>query len=132
MIEINNKTRSNIDLKLIKKVGEKFLDIKRKKKYKVSIAFVGDKKIRELNQKYRGINKVTDVLTFAGEDNFLGEIIINYSQIKKQAKRFSNSIKQELIFILVHGLLHLLEYEDDTVKKKEHMIKMGEKIISQL
>ena len=131
MIEINNKTRSNIDLKLIKSITENFLKYYKKKEKEISIAFVGDKKIREFNKEYRGINKVTDVLTFVGENKFLGEVIINYSQIKRQAKRFSNSIKQELVFILVHGLLHLLEYEDDTVKKKEQMIKMGEKIINQ-
>jgi len=132
MIEINNKTRNNINLKLVKKVGEKFLEVKKKKGYGVSIAFVGDKKIRQLNRKYRNIDKITDVLSFSGEESFLGEIIVNYSQIKRQAKKFNNNIKQELIFILVHGLFHLLGYNDNTVKKKEQMIKTGKKIISQL
>ncbi len=132
MIEINNKTRSNIDLRLIKKVSEKFLNVKGRKRYTVSIAFVGDKKIRQLNKKYRKIDKITDVLAFVGDEDFLGEVIINYSQTKRQAKKFNNNTKQELVFILVHGLLHLLGYDDDTAGEKEKMIKMGEKIISQL
>jgi len=132
MIEINNKTRSNIDLRLIKKVSEKFLNVKGRKRYTVSIAFVGDKKIRQLNKKYRKIDKITDVLAFVGDEDFLGEVIINYSQTKRQAKKFNNNTKQELVFILVHGLLHLLGYDDDTAGEKEKMIKMGKKIISQL
>lgn len=95
----------------------------------LSIAFVGDKIIRDLNKVYRGIDKTTDILTFSGEDKFLGEVIIDYAQIKRQAKKFNNSIKKELIFILVHGLLHLLGYDDKTEKGRLEMEEMGEEFI---
>ncbi len=137
MIEINNKTNSKIDLILVKKVIKKFLQFYKIKAGEVSIAFVGDKVARKLNKKYRGVDKVTDVLAFPGmesnsfkEDNYLGEIIINYAQIKRQARRFSNSIKEELVFILVHGLLHLLGYDDQTEKGREKMEKLGKKFIA--
>ena len=135
-IEINNKTRSRIDLNLIKRVVERFLKYYKKRNHEVSIAFVGDKTIRKLNKKYRGIDRVTDVLSFKGEDNFLGEIIINYQQVRRQArqfggqaKKFGNKPKDELVFILVHGLLHLLGYDDETGEWKKKMEKLGEEFI---
>ena len=153
IVEVNNKTKSKIDLALIKKTAKKFLLAYKKKKEEVSIAFVGDRAIRRLNKIYRKIDKVTDVLTFpadggtsgaddladdgtgetsAGEDNFLGEIVIDYEQIKRQAKQSGRSAKKELIFILVHGLLHLVGYNDETEKERLEMIKKGEEFIGNL
>jgi len=129
MVEINNKTRSKIDLGLIRKITEKFLKYYKLKGKEVSIAFVGDKTIKKLNKKYRNKNYVTDVLAFAGENDYLGEIVIDYAQIKRQAKRFSGGVKKELIFILVHGLLHLLGYEDKTEKDRQEMERLGEEFI---
>ena len=75
MVEINNKTRSRIDLNLIKRVVERFLKYYKKRNHEVSIAFVGDKTIRKLNKEYRGIDRVTDVLSFVSKEyetyNFL-------------------------------------------------------------
>ena len=132
MIEISNRSRSIINEKRIKKVIEIFLDYKRKSKFDVSIAFVGDKKIQKFNNDYRGINKTTDILSFSGEEDLLGELIVNYSQIKRQAKKFKNTINQELVFILIHGLLHLMGDNDDTDIKRKNMIKKGEEIIKEL
>lgn len=148
MIEINNKTRSKIDLALVRKVAESFLKYYNKKirlivadnrhintdKVEISIAFVGDKTIRRLNQAYRGIDKATDVLAFFDNEqsNFLGEIIINYIQVKRQAKKFNNSARQELIFILVHGFLHLLGYNDKTEKGRREMERLGEEFVGKL
>jgi len=130
MVEINNKTRSKIDLGLVRKTTEKFLKYYKLKGKEVSIAFVGDKTIKKLNKKYRGKDNVTDVLAFVGENNYLGEIVIDYAQIKRQAKRFSGGVKEELIFILVHGLLHLLGYEDETERGKKKMERLGEEFIN--
>ena len=129
MIEINNKTKSKINIKLTKRVAQKFLKYYNKESSELSIAFVGDKTIRKLNKTYRGIDKITDVLAFSGEDEFLGEVIINYAQVKRQAKKFGNNIQQELIFILVHGLLHLLGYDDKAEKGRLEMERMGEEFI---
>jgi len=129
-IEINNQTKHKIDLRLVEKVVKVFAQAyKINKNKEISLAFVGDTEIKKLNKSYRGLNKATDILSFPGEDNFLGEIIIDYDQIKRQAVSFKNSAKKELIFILVHGLLHLIGYEDETDKEREEMIKLGEKFI---
>lgn len=129
MVEVNNKTRSRIDLILVKKVARKFLKYYNINKGEVSVAFVGDRTIRRLNKTYRGVDKTTDVLAFPGEKDFLGEIIIDYAQIKKQARRFSHSVKQELIFVLVHGLLHLLGYDDKTEKGRREMEELGKEFM---
>ncbi|MFH1662096.1 MAG: rRNA maturation RNase YbeY [Candidatus Falkowbacteria bacterium] len=131
MIEINNKTKTKINLALVKKIVEKFFRVYKINK-NISIAFVGDKVIKNLNNKYRKINKITDILSFNGEDDFLGELVIDYAQIKRQAKKFGNSEKQELIFILVHGLLHLIGHEDKTENGRLKMEKIGNEFINKL
>lgn len=138
-VEINNKTKSHIELHLVKKTVEKFLEYYNLERKNVSIAFVGDKTIKLLNKKYRNKDSVTDVLTFANNDDFgvdsedsLGEIVIDYQQIKRQAKEFSKTPSAELIFILVHGLLHLLGYNDETEEARIEMINLGENFIAKL
>ena len=128
MIEINNKTRSKININLIKNVTEKFLDYYKINK-DVSIAFVGDIVIRKLNKNYRGKDKITDILSFDGEAEDLGEIVIDYAQIKRQSQKYSKSVQDELIFILVHGLLHLIGYDDQTEKTRNIIIQKGEDFI---
>jgi len=133
MVEINNNTRSTIDIKKLEKLAENFLKHYKIESKEVSIAFVGDKAIRGLNKKYRKIDKATDILSFEGGDKkYLGEIIIDYSQIKRQAKKYSKNIKEELNFILIHGLLHLLGHEDETEKGRKKMERIGDKLLKKL
>lgn len=130
MIEINNKTRTKINERLVEKVAVKFFDYYKIKNKSVSIAFVGDATMTRLNREYRKKNKATDILSFAGEGSELGELIIDYAQIKRQALKYSKTVEDELVFILVHGLLHLLGYDDDTEKGRIEMIELGERFLS--
>ena len=132
MVEINNKTKSKINLSLVKKTVNKFLRKHKLSKKEVSVAFVGEARMQELNKRYRKKDKVTDVLSFSGENSFLGEIIINYPQIKQQAKKFNNKSDQELVFILVHGLLHLIGYDDKTETGRKKMEKLGKDFIKSI
>ena len=88
----------------------------------VSITLTDDKNIHELNKKYRGIDRPTDVLSFAfresdepkildAEFETLGDIIISIERTKIQAADFGHSFLREIIFLEVHGLLHLLGYD---------------------
>lgn len=129
MVEINNKTKSKINSGVIKRVAKQFLKANKIENNNLSIAFIGDAAMRKLNKTYRGKDKPTDILSFPGEDGYLGEIIINYAQIKRQAGVYKNSVRQELIFILVHGLLHLLGYNDETEKGRREMEILAEKFI---
>jgi len=128
MIEINNKTRSKINVSLVDNVVIKFLDYYKINK-NISIAFVGDTVIRRLNKSYRAKDKITDILSFDGDGDDLGEIVIDYAQIKRQSKKYSKSVQDELVFILVHGLLHLIGYNDQIEKDRKIIIKKGEDFI---
>lgn len=130
MIEINNRTKNKIDKKRIENVIKKFLVYYKKQNKEVSVAFIGDAEMKKLNKVYRGKDKPTDVLSFDGEGDFLGEIVIDYAQIKRQAVELKKSIKDELIFILVHGLLHLVGYNDETEKDRIKMINLGESFVN--
>ncbi|MEK9130384.1 MAG: rRNA maturation RNase YbeY [Patescibacteria group bacterium] len=133
MIEICNQTKQKINEKLIRNIIEEILEkIKNKKILEISIIFVGEKKIKQLNNKYRKINKATDVLSFGlwkleNTQEYFGEIFICHSKIKKQAKIFKHSIFCELKIILIHGILHLFGYDHETEKDWEKMKEMEEK-----
>ncbi|OIO06543.1 rRNA maturation RNase YbeY [Candidatus Falkowbacteria bacterium CG1_02_37_44] len=136
VITVKNNTNSRIIFKKIKLTVAKFIDyfysrkLNINKKYnksnlEVSIVFVGAGLMKKLNSRYRRINKATDVLSFSGDNNFIGEILINYARIKIQAKKYKHTLNQELVFILIHGLLHLLGYDDKTTKGRQKMEKIS-------
>jgi probable rRNA maturation factor len=90
-------------------MGDNFSIIKNDilgKKYSLSIAYVDEKKSRELNKKYRGKNKPTNILSFPLRKN-MGEIILCPVVIKKEAKKFNKSFSRFLGFLVIHGMLHL-------------------------
>ena len=123
-IEINNLTKDRIDKGFLQKVAKGvFKSIKLREIKEISVAIVGDAKIKNLNKKYRRKNSVTDVLAFD-----YGEIFICLPQAKRQAKKLSHSLKNELATLLIHGILHLAGYEDKATKDRERMTKMQENI----
>jgi len=126
MVEINNLTTvKGINEEFLKKVAEKVLEEEKKEKKDLSIAFVGQGRIRELNKRYRGKNKVTDILAFPGGETGLGEIVICLREVKKNAKKFDSIFQKELIKVLIHGVLHLLGYDHEKSEQKAE--KMREK-----
>ncbi len=137
MVEINNKAGYELDIESLRQVVFRFLKHYQKENLEVSIALVDDEEIRNLNKVYRGKNLSTDVLSFPADkedlvDNFLGEVIINYQEITRQAQDFGQSPEKELVFILVHGLLHLLGHQDQTQAEREKMIQVGQDVIKRL
>lgn len=136
MIEIINTTKTKINKKAIIFIATNFLQDFKHSRVDVSIAIVGDARIRSLNYKYRGHNQTTDVLSFAGaewEGNLLGEVIINPQEIKRTAKYQEilefigpKKLKKYLFyFILVHGLLHLVGYDDEQENERQNMLCLG-------
>jgi probable rRNA maturation factor len=128
MVEVNNRTRSEIDVKLIKKAAQLFLSEFQRAEADLSIALVGDRTIRRLNRSYRRIDAVTDVLSFPDPAG-LGEIVLDYSQIKRQASEYGHTAQQELIFMLLHGLLHLVGFDDKKEPERERMIKTAQEFM---
>jgi probable rRNA maturation factor len=84
------------------------------------IAFVSDKKMRELNKAFRGKNSTTDVLSFPfeadefeAEENNLGDIVISVEQAEKQAKENNLDFETEIKQLILHGILHLCGYDHE-------------------
>ena len=136
MLEINNTTQYKINSRKLNLLTNDFLDAHSKKNWLVSLALIGSAKMRRLNSDYRGLNKTTDVLSFIGEaeNKFLGEVIINIEEIKKVHQYldiFTIAPKPEYLyyFIFVHGLLHLIGYDDATEKDRLLMIRKGKEFL---
>lgn len=123
-LEINNLTRGKVNKKFLERVAKKSLNfLNFEEKTEVSLVIIGEARMRKLNKKYRGKNRVTDVLVFD-----YGEIFICLPQAKKQAKRLGYSLKQELATLLIHGILHLAGYSDKTKKDYNKMAKKQKEI----
>jgi len=88
----------------------------------ISLLFVSDQEIREYNRKYKNIDRETDVLSFPlGKKNLegrtnLGDIIISVDAAKRQSQELGHSLEEELKILIIHGLLHLLDYNHETDK----------------
>ena len=105
------------------------------------IIFIDDDKMHEMNKEYRNIDRTTDVLSFALEDNKtieesereLGDIFVSIPKMKAQAEEYGHSEKRELSFLVCHGLLHLLGY-DHTRSEEEEKLQFGlqEEILNDL
>jgi probable rRNA maturation factor len=140
MIEINSTVKKRIDNDLISRVVALFLKEYKREGLDVSISTVGEARMRRLNKVYRGIDRATDVLSFAedgkdpwpGEPAALGEVVLCPAVIARQAGRFSHTPKEELAFILVHGLLHLIGRDDDTEKGRLAMIEEGKEFLKKI
>ena len=96
-----------------------------------NIIIVDNEYIHHLNKEYRGIDRETDVITFALEDDktfnpverILGDVYISIDKARSQAKDYGHSLKREISFLAIHGLLHLLGY--DHMKPEDEKVMFG-------
>jgi probable rRNA maturation factor len=115
----------------------------------VALTFVDDARIHELNREYRGIDRPTDVLSFAmqegdepdivfdgledGESDpfsgMLGDIVISLERAKAQSEEYGHSLEREIGFLFVHGFLHLLGYDHQTAEEEAVMFAKQEEIL---
>ena len=131
---ITNETNKNIsETNELKKFLDFSLNYLKIDSCIFNIIFVEKEKIKEINKAYRGKDSVTDVISFALEDdktfvktNFrvLGDIYICYEKAIEQSEEYGHSLLREILFLSIHGLLHLLGYD--------HMNKSDEKIMFEL
>jgi len=104
------------------------------------IIFIDDDKMHEMNLSYRGIDRTTDVLSFALNDNkhidaivnSLGDIFISIPKMKSQASDYGHSEKRELSFLVVHGMLHLLGYDHMNESDEKEMFDLQNEILNDL
>ncbi|MGL4818891.1 MAG: rRNA maturation RNase YbeY [Bacilli bacterium] len=115
----------------------------------MSITFVDNEEIHELNRTYRGIDRPTDVLSFAMEEyeedelqivfdeedesaeRVLGDLIVSIPKAQEQAEDYGHSFERELAFLCVHGLLHLLGYDHMTPEDEAKMFGRQEELLEE-
>jgi probable rRNA maturation factor len=115
----------------------------------ISLVITGQERIQELNRDYRGLDKPTDVLSFAMSEQqtdeeagafigppdgimHLGEIIVSYPQAVMQAAEKGHSIKREMAVLIVHGVLHILGYDHEKAEMEPAMLAREKEILLEL
>lgn len=121
---INQQRKIKIETADFQQFAEKAIStVKEAKGKELTVAFVSDRKIKELNKIFRDKNKPTDVLSFPYEpdqydfletDNFLGDIVISLETAQKQAAENNLSFETEIKQLILHGILHLCGYDHET------------------
>lgn len=120
--------------------------------FEVSITIVDNNRIHEINREYRSIDRPTDVISFAIEDNdeedfeiffdeemkeeldlprLLGDIFISIDKAEEQAEEFGHSFDREIGFLAVHGFLHLNGYDHQTEEEEKEMFTLQEEILEE-
>ena len=140
MFEITNLYNEDIDTKDLKKVLKIAIKKLKKKNIEFNIIFVDNKYIHKLNKEYRNIDRETDVISFALDDDnsfpkmdtdVLGDIYISIDKAKSQAEEYGHSFKRELCFLAVHGFLHINGYDHMTKEEEKIMFGLQEEILNE-
>lgn len=105
----------------------------------LEVVFLSDKQIRPFNKTYKGRDRATDVLSFDltdtppdREDRFVGEILISVDKAAKNRIAFKTSLEKEFTLYIIHGILHLIGYDDESAKARERMEKKQAQILRYL
>ena len=97
----------------------------------LSVTLCDNEFMQNLNSKFRDEDKPTDVLSFPMDDEYiLGDIIISTEQVKENAKEYGNSFFEELLYLFVHGLCHLLGHDHDTDLEIKEMSEAEQEMIA--
>ena len=139
--EIINETEENIkELEEIKKLVDFALNYQQIQNSIFNIIIVDEEKIQEINREYRNKDSVTDVISFALEDDdtfietdmrILGDIYICLKRCMDQSIEYGHSFLRELSFLTIHGLLHLLGYDHMNEEDEKVMFKLQEMILNE-
>lgn len=107
-------------------------------KCEFNIIFIDNKRIHEINKEYRNVDRPTDVISFAMEDNLdityedfrlLGDIYISIEKCYEQAENYGHSRQREISFLTTHGILHLLGYDHMEPADEEEMFSLQEELL---
>lgn len=146
---IDDRSQNGIPVgmeELLKRVIVKSLNYEKKTdSYEISISFVDNVEIRQINKQFRQIDKETDVLSFpqltfedgeVAEKNengeiVLGDIIISIEKAEEQAGEYGHTLERELAFLTVHSMLHLLGYDHMEIEEEKEMFQKQKEILEQ-
>jgi len=122
-------------IRRLKKIATSVLELLKQHDAELSIALVGNAEIRKLNAQFRKKDYSTDVLSFPAQDGILsevrllGDVVISVDQAKQQARERSRTLDEEMITLLIHGVLHLLGYDHERSAKDARTMTRLEKRI---
>jgi len=130
----------DITKKFVKEIVKKILEELDLDKVEISITLTDNDRIRELNKNWRNKDKETDVLSFPINEKplgyrytVLGDVVISLPFAKKQAEEIGYSYKEEILRLLIHGILHLLGYDHEKDEKEaEIMFSLQDRIFNKL
>lgn len=140
MFEIINELEEIEELKTVKELLDFVVKCEKLENCVFNVIIVDNTYIHELNKEYRGIDRPTDVISFALEDHIdevnldfrmLGDIYISLDKAKEQAIEYGHSFLREICFLTVHGLLHLLGYDHIKKEDEEVMFKKQDEILNE-
>ena len=141
-IGLFNETEKNLEeeMALMKKVLKHGLEKLNLKKVEFNVIIVDNEYIHRLNRDYRHIDRETDVITFALEDDktfnpkerILGDVYISIDKAISQSIEYGHSLNRELCFLAVHGLLHLLGYDHMTEEDEKVMFGLQGEILDEM
>ena len=139
MFEIFNDTgREVLELDILDSYVGYVVEKLNLEKCEFNIIITTNDKIHEINKEYRGVDKETDVISFAMEDEMdieykdfrlLGDIYISIERVKSQALEYGHSMVREICFLATHGILHLLGYDHMNKDDEEKMFSLQEKLL---
>ena len=141
MFEIINDTNNEIlEMDTLNKYVNFLVEKRNLSNAIFNIIFVSSDKIHEINKEYRNVDKVTDVISFALEDNLdieydgfrlLGDIYICVDKMIEQADIYNHSVLREMCFLVTHGLLHLLGYDHMEEEEEKIMFSLQEELLNE-
>ena len=140
MFEITNLYEEEVDTKDVKKVLEIAIKKLNLKDIEFNVILVDNNYIHKINKEYRDIDRETDVISFALEDDdsfptmetkILGDIYISIDKAKSQAEEYGHSFKRELCFLAVHGFLHINGYDHMNEEDEKIMFGLQEEILNE-
>jgi transaldolase/glucose-6-phosphate isomerase len=144
LVEIGDPFISLVSVEWLRKVAEAALQHEGRSEAELAVVITGDEALRELNRRYLGVDRATDVLAFptgggderfvaAPEDqDYLGDVLISYPQAEAQACAAGHPVEDEMAFLVAHGVLHLLGYDDADEGARARMWAIQDEVLHTL
>ena len=123
-VEVSGTSIPRFSRKEIAAFAAKCVRLVKRGHFELTIALLDDREMTALNRRYRGKRKTTDVLTFPGDGEYLGDIVISVDQARRQAAEERHSLPTESRYLILHGVLHAFGYDHETDDGEMNSLEM--------